>query len=165
MKEIEGLFEKDYRSIICAAITEGHQTVLHVATGAKQTSFVQRLLNFMDPEDLMLQEENGNTTFCFAAAVEAVDISNLMLKKNPSLLGIRGSENIPPLYFPALFGQMGTASFLFHKSKKELITEDRKVIFITSATLVCTVSTKTYSGRKFLSFRYIVCRSKGLTLV
>ncbi|KAH9753266.1 ANK REP REGION domain-containing protein [Citrus sinensis] len=132
MKEIEGLFEKDYRSIICAAITEGHQTVLHVATGAKQTSFVQQLLTFMDPEDLMLQDENGNTAFCFAAAVGAVDIANLMLKKNPSLLGIRGSKNMPPLYFAALFGQTDTASFLFHKSEKELPTEDRKVIFITS---------------------------------
>ncbi|KAH9753256.1 ANK REP REGION domain-containing protein [Citrus sinensis] len=131
-KEIEGLLEKDYRSILCAAITDGHQTVLHVATGAKRTSFVQQLLNFMDPEDLILQDENGNTAFCFAAAAGAVDIANLMLKKNPSLLGIRGSKNMPPLYFAALFGQTDTASFLFHRSKKELTTEDRKVIFITS---------------------------------
>ncbi|KAH9687268.1 ANK REP REGION domain-containing protein [Citrus sinensis] len=132
MKEIEGFLEKDYRSILCAAITDGHETVLHVATGAKRTSFVQQLLNFMDPEDLILQDENGNTAFCFAAAAGAVDIANLMLKKNPSLLGIRGSKNMPPLYFAALFGQTDTASFLFHRSKKELTTEDRKVIFITS---------------------------------
>ncbi|TXG71896.1 hypothetical protein EZV62_000475 [Acer yangbiense] len=44
------------------------QTVLHIATGTEKVSFVEEIIKMMKPDDLKLQDENGNTAFCIAAA-------------------------------------------------------------------------------------------------
>lgn len=125
------LLEMD-ASVVCAAITEGCETILHVATGARQTKFLAKKVKLMKPEHLTLQDENGNTALCFAAAVGAVQIAEIVLDKNPSLLMIRGCKNMTPLYVGSLFGRKEMTSFLYYKSRKELTADDRKFIFFTS---------------------------------
>ncbi|XP_044497675.1 ankyrin repeat-containing protein NPR4-like [Mangifera indica] len=125
------IFGQYPRSIFCACITKGNQTVLHIATAARQTSFVEELVKLMEPEELTLQDENGNSAFCFAAAVGAIQIAKIMLMKNPRLLTIRGSENMSPLYIAAVFAQRDTASFLYRETKDMLTEKDRIAIFFT----------------------------------
>lgn len=86
----------------------------------------------MEPEDLILQDENGDAAFYFAAAVGSVQIARIMLKINPSLLMIRGGKGMTPLYVAALLGRREMALFLYYRSKKSLTEEDRKAIFFTS---------------------------------
>ncbi|KAJ0018537.1 hypothetical protein Pint_12215 [Pistacia integerrima] len=118
-----------YPGFLCASITKGKQTVLHIATAARQTNFVEALVKLIDPEDLKLPDENGNSAFCFAAAVGAIQISKIMLMENPRLLTIRGSENISPLHIAAVFAQRDMASFLYGETKDMLTEKDRIAIF------------------------------------
>ncbi|KAJ0018397.1 hypothetical protein Pint_12343 [Pistacia integerrima] len=120
-----------YPGFLCASITKGKQTVLHIATAARQTNFVEALVKLIDPEDLKLPDENGNSAFCFAAAVGAIQISKIMLMENPRLLTIRGSENMSPLHIAAVFAQRDMASFLYGETKDMLTEKDRIAIFFT----------------------------------
>ncbi|KAJ0013849.1 hypothetical protein Pint_21546 [Pistacia integerrima] len=121
-----------HQSVLFAAITENHETVLHVVTGARHVGFVQEIIKLMEPVDLMLQDKNGNTAFCVAAMVGSLQIAKIMLEKNASLLTIRGGQQMTPLYLAALFGHGDMAKFLYAVTKKNLTADDRKATFLIS---------------------------------
>ncbi|KAK0606989.1 hypothetical protein LWI29_007378 [Acer saccharum] len=104
-------------SLLRMAITKGHATILHVAAGARQTSFVEEMINSIQPSDyestLLLQDNNRNTSFCFAAAVGDVEIAKIMHNKNPNLnlAAIRGNHDKTPLDMAVMFGQKEMATF------------------------------------------------------
>ncbi|KAK1562208.1 hypothetical protein Q3G72_008100 [Acer saccharum] len=106
------------------------QTVLHIATGAGKVSFVEEIIKMMEPDDLKLQDENGNTTFCIAAANGSIEIAKLMLEKNPDLLTLRGADNMVPLYLAALFGRVEMANFSFDGMESHLTPQDKADIFL-----------------------------------
>ncbi|TXG71891.1 hypothetical protein EZV62_000470 [Acer yangbiense] len=130
-KEI-GKFLRDDPLKIRWAITRGHKTLLHVATGAKQTALVKMIMEHMHPDDLMLQDRNGNTAFCFAAAVGATEIAEMMLVKKGSLATFRGSQNKTPLYMVVLFGQKKMAEKLYTKTLPHLKPPEEIAIFFKS---------------------------------
>ncbi|KAK1563371.1 hypothetical protein Q3G72_026664 [Acer saccharum] len=105
------------------------QTVLHIATGTGKVSFVEEIIKMMEPDDLKLQDENGNTTFCIAAADGSTEIAKLMLEKNPDLLTLRVADNLVPLYLAALFGRLEMANFLFDGMESHLTPQDKADIF------------------------------------
>ncbi|XP_044469967.1 uncharacterized protein LOC123199153 [Mangifera indica] len=123
-------------SLSSAAITEGQETIFHVAAGAKQTDFVEKMIKLMaNYNDLKLQNEKGNTAFCFAVMAGSISVAEKMLEKDYSLLEIRGGEQLTPLYLAALFGQRDMALFLYrqhYKNKGILTGEDKKQIFFAS---------------------------------
>lgn len=127
------LGNEDPRSILCAGIAKGYETLLHLAAGARQTDFVKELLKLMEPEDLTLQDRNGNTAFCFAVAAGSIDIAESMLKKNKHLLTIRGGENMAPLYMAAVLAQRDMALYLYDEAnaKDNLTAEDQNALFFT----------------------------------
>ena len=99
--------------LINAAITKGWGTLLHVAAGANRVDFVQELVKLLDEYDLELQDVNGNTAFCFAAAVGNVRITSIMMDKNDFLPKIRGGRGVTPLHMAALQGRTEMAWFLY----------------------------------------------------
>ncbi|KAJ0014014.1 hypothetical protein Pint_21592 [Pistacia integerrima] len=72
-------------SVLCTAITKAYETILHVAAGAGQTRFVREMVKLMKPEELMLQDINGNTAFCFAVMIGSLQIAQIMLEMNQNL--------------------------------------------------------------------------------
>ncbi|KAJ0016555.1 hypothetical protein Pint_12175 [Pistacia integerrima] len=122
--------------MLCAGITKGHETVLHIAAGARQTGFVEELIKLIQSEDLTLQDKKENTAFCCAAAAGATDIARIMLKKNPSLLTIRGGEKMMPVFLAALLAQGEMASFLYELSQAKHVFqwEDEIALFFTCLT-------------------------------
>ncbi|KAI9196042.1 hypothetical protein LWI28_020472 [Acer negundo] len=120
------------RWMLRTAIREGDQTVLHVATGARQVGFVEEIVKLMEPDDLKLQDRNGNTSFCFAAAAGSLEIAKLMLDKTPDLLTLRGGDNMLPLYMAALFGRTEMTKFLYDETKSHLTDRDLSDLFFTS---------------------------------
>ncbi|XP_031278610.1 ankyrin repeat-containing protein NPR4-like [Pistacia vera] len=134
-KSAKKLLEKD-PTMLCAGITKGHETVLHIAAGARQTGFVEELIKLIQSEDLALQDKKENTAFCCAAAAGATDIARIMLKKNPSLLTIRGGEKMMPVFLAALLAQGEMASFLYELSQAKHVFqwEDEIALFFTCLT-------------------------------
>ena len=96
-----------------AAMTRGWSTLLHVAVGANQVHFVEELLKLLGTDDLELQDYDGNTAFCIAAAVGNVHITKIMMDKNGLLPTIRGTYGMTALHMAALKGRNDMARHLF----------------------------------------------------
>ncbi|VVA36573.1 PREDICTED: ankyrin [Prunus dulcis] len=129
-KSAKKIINKD-KTIVRACITKGWHTVLHVAAGAKRVYFVKKLLKLLDEQDLILQDQNGNTAFCFAVAAGTLPVAHMMIRKNPRVPEIRGGKQMTPLYLAALFGHDETASYLYPKLIKLVDEWERVGIFFT----------------------------------
>ncbi|XP_031255119.1 uncharacterized protein LOC116113114 [Pistacia vera] len=165
------LRENSGSKVLRAAITEGLETVLHVAAGAKQTRFVEEMMKYLvEQEDmstllsiLKLQNHKRNTAFCFAVMVGSMEIVQTMLDKDLSLLTIRGGQNMTPLYLASVFGQREIASFLYNKIRdkganalEEILTaEDKRAIFFVSIkTTLYDLAYKLLDDQKELALAY-----------
>ncbi|VVA36572.1 Hypothetical predicted protein [Prunus dulcis] len=123
-------------TIVGASIAKGSYTALHVAAGARQVDFVEKLLTFINDENkrspnylrhvLRLQDETGNTALCLAAAAGSVKITEIMIGKDKDLPNQPGSGGMRPLYFAALFGhqEMATCLFKLYKPPPGLSREE-----------------------------------------
>ncbi|KAJ0079015.1 hypothetical protein Patl1_24128 [Pistacia atlantica] len=108
------------------AITEKHETILHVAAGANQTDFVENMIDQIAPDDLKLQNEKGNTAFCVAVMAGNKSIAEKMLKKNRQLLTIRGGGNLTSINLAAMFGAREPALYLYRQYYRGTLTLDDK---------------------------------------
>ncbi|GAU50424.1 hypothetical protein TSUD_300240 [Trifolium subterraneum] len=79
--------------------------------GSNHVHFVDELVKGMPHDALELQDINGNTAFCFAAAGGNVQIAEIMVQKNALLPSIRGGAGVTPLYLAALQGKSEMAGF------------------------------------------------------
>lgn len=86
----------------------------------------------MSREQLELQDDKGNTAFCFATAVGNVHIAEIMRRKNESLPTIRGGFGVTPLHLAVLQGRSEMAEYLFDKTKEILYDEDWYTLFLIS---------------------------------
>ncbi|KAJ0080446.1 hypothetical protein Patl1_24130 [Pistacia atlantica] len=113
------------------AITEKH--IFHVAAGANQTDFVEKMIGKIAPDDLKLQNVKGNTTFCLAVMAGSKSIAEKMLNNNPDLLTIQGGSNLTPLNLAAMFGEREMALYLYRRYYKGTLTlADKKQLFFDS---------------------------------
>ncbi|KAL5158267.1 Ankyrin repeat-containing protein ITN1 [Glycine soja] len=110
-------------SLLNAAITKEWGTLLHVVAGTDRVHFVNQLVKLLSPDDLELQNFNGNTAFCYAAAFGNLQIAAMMIKKNACLPKIRGGEGATPLYMAALKGKGDMARHLYDLTS-EILEED-----------------------------------------
>ncbi|XP_024159737.1 ankyrin repeat-containing protein At5g02620 isoform X2 [Rosa chinensis] len=117
---------KENSKLLQASISRGYETVLHVAAGTSHIHFVEKLVGMMKVEDLALQDENGNTALCIAAAAGSLEIVKILIEKNESLLTIRGGKDMAPAYMAAVLGQSEMAWYLYHVSKKMLEETDQE---------------------------------------
>ncbi|XP_028057663.1 ankyrin repeat-containing protein ITN1-like isoform X2 [Camellia sinensis] len=133
-----------FPTVIRSSITKGWETALHIAAAAKRIHFVEELVGLMNPEDLELQNSNGNTALCFAAAAGTVRIAEVMINKNERLPMIRGSQGMTPLYMAALLGHSDMVWYLYQKTKSEDLSDEDRIGILNTC-----VSTDLYvPGRK-----------------
>ncbi|KAJ9553645.1 hypothetical protein OSB04_017690 [Centaurea solstitialis] len=109
------------------AITVNYETALHVACLAKETKrtkrFVEHLVKSMTAEDLELRDSSYNTAFCVAAKAGNIKMIQVMLRKNPNLLNIPGSNKMMPLFMSALFGKYETVKYLYACSGYDMASD------------------------------------------
>ncbi|KAJ0079985.1 hypothetical protein Patl1_24156 [Pistacia atlantica] len=115
------------------AITEKHETIFHVAAGANQTDFLEKMIDEIAADDLKLQNVKGNTAFCFAVMAGNISIAEKMLKKKRDLLTIRGGGNLTPLNLAAMFGEREMAIYLYRQYYRGTLTlADKKQLLFDS---------------------------------
>ncbi|XP_059436334.1 uncharacterized protein LOC132169295 [Corylus avellana] len=137
-KVAKALFEK-YPDVFRRPITEGNETALHIAVTAERTDFVKELVKCMDPVEIALPNNNGNTALYFAAGSGIVSIAQEMVEKQKELPLIRGSGDKTPLYVAALNGRRKMVSYLYPLTPfEDLETIERIDI------LIATISTDMY---------------------
>ncbi|XP_047941502.1 ankyrin repeat-containing protein ITN1-like [Salvia hispanica] len=115
------------------AIMEGGEIALHIAAVEGHETFVSKLLEILDIDDVATLNMNGCTALCFAAAAGHVEIARIMLQKHPNLADIKGETGVWPLYMAALQGFEEMADFLYRNSDIGLWTPLEKVNMLTSA--------------------------------
>ncbi|CAL5381468.1 unnamed protein product [Camellia sinensis] len=93
-----------FPTVIRSSITKRWETALHIAVAAKRIHFVEELVGLMNPEDLELQNSNGNTALCFVVTNGTVRIAEVVINKNEHVPMIRGSQGMTPLYMASLLG-------------------------------------------------------------
>ncbi|XP_024159744.2 uncharacterized protein LOC112167022 isoform X4 [Rosa chinensis] len=125
----ELILKKDRSKLPRASISRRYETVLHVAARTSHIHFVEKLVSMMEVEDLALQDIDGNTALCIAAAAGSLDIVQILIQKNKSLLTIRGGKDMAPAYMAAVSGQSEMACYLYYESKKMLEKTDRENFF------------------------------------
>ncbi|KAL4560361.1 hypothetical protein LXL04_032511 [Taraxacum kok-saghyz] len=108
--------------ILRYSITENCETALHVAASAQKSNnnsieFVQNLVDRMSRADLQLQNKNGNTALCLAAAAGNVEIAKIMVTRNRDLPTIPNGEKMMPLYIAVLFGNVEMVHYLYEESQ------------------------------------------------
>ncbi|XP_060959722.1 uncharacterized protein LOC133030827 isoform X1 [Cannabis sativa] len=128
-KAAEKIISVDTR-VKTAAITKLEETILHVAVGAQNVEFVEKLLKLLSDEDVLLQDSRENTAFSYATASGNVMIAQLLMRKNEGLPFIQGGEGVSPLYLAASFGRAQMASFLYPKTIHILQVGERKGLFL-----------------------------------
>ncbi|BFG19579.1 hypothetical protein CerSpe_058530 [Prunus speciosa] len=99
-----------------AKITKGSETALHIAAGAKRTTFVEELVKWMTSNDLELKNDVGNTALHFAAVSGIKKIAEVMVDKNPTLPQIRGIKDLTPLHMATLLGHREIVWYLYDKT-------------------------------------------------
>ncbi|XP_076919046.1 uncharacterized protein LOC143579698 [Bidens hawaiensis] len=112
---------KNRPDLVGYAITENHETVLHIAASAKSAKaveFVKNLVDFMGKDDLELQNKSGDTALNSAAQAGNLEIAMAMVEKNPGLLEIPNNRGLMPLYLAALFAKPEMVRYLYGISKK-----------------------------------------------
>jgi len=83
----------------------------------------------LDDKDIALQDVNGNTAFCFAAAAGNMEIVDLMLDKNSQLPVKRGGNGYTPIQYAALQGRCKMTWHLYDKTIHLFEDEDWELLF------------------------------------
>ncbi|PWA64101.1 Ankyrin repeat-containing protein [Artemisia annua] len=82
----------EYPELVRYAITEGGDTILHIAVSAEDIrmaeNFVNNLLNRMKREDLEIENNPGDIALIIAAAKGSIHMFQLILSKHEDLLSI-----------------------------------------------------------------------------
>ncbi|KAM0061587.1 putative ankyrin repeat-containing domain-containing protein [Helianthus debilis subsp. tardiflorus] len=111
------------QDLVRCAITENHETLLHVAASAERTKavkeFVIHLVTMMKKEDLELQSKNFNTALSLAAQAGNIETAKILVKKNPTLIEIIHIKGITPLYMAALFAKSDMVKYIYMVSLTE----------------------------------------------
>ncbi|KAI9122678.1 hypothetical protein K1719_006518 [Acacia pycnantha] len=128
---VNRIIEQD-STLLTVAITKGWLTVLHVAAGANHVHLVEELVKKMEGNDLELQDYNGNTAFCFAAASGNTKIAEIMLQKNVLLPTIRGGQGVTPVVMAVLQGKREMALYLYPKTYETFGDWDWNILFFIS---------------------------------
>ncbi|KAF3956309.1 hypothetical protein CMV_018551 [Castanea mollissima] len=115
-REAEVIFHRYPDDIIRASITEMDDTVLHIASATKHTTFVEKVVQSLTVKDLAQKNRCGDTAFCIAAESGIVTIAEEMLNKNKGLILIRNSKARTPLHAAALFGHRDMVAYLLPKT-------------------------------------------------
>ncbi|KAK6233536.1 hypothetical protein QUC31_005942 [Theobroma cacao] len=132
-EKMQQILNRNDRTLLCSSLTEGHETALHVAVGARQAAVVKELVGRMESENLELRDGIGNTALCVAVATGSVKIAKILMERNAELAFIRGAHNKTPLYIAAVSGCPEMVRFLYEIFKQHiphLNDEDRRDIFL-----------------------------------
>ncbi|TKY71875.1 hypothetical protein E2542_SST00608 [Spatholobus suberectus] len=78
-----------------------------------KTSFVEKLVEYMNMQDMEICMADGNTAFCLAAISGNVKIAEILFGKNPKLLWIRGQKYMLPIQLASSAGHIPMTEFLF----------------------------------------------------
>jgi ankyrin repeat protein len=114
-------------------ISDDKQNILHIATLAKCSTFVTKLLEWMHPDDLELEDKYQNTALYYAALSGTVNIAQAMVNINKKLPLIRsGTTKVLPLHAASMLPHREMVLYLFSVTGFEQLTATERINFLCS---------------------------------
>ncbi|KAH6758244.1 hypothetical protein C2S51_018479 [Perilla frutescens var. frutescens] len=111
-------------NLACDFVTDEDDRSLHVAVAMKHKKLVEKLVDMMDEDDLVLRDGRGYTACCYAAVSGAVEIARVMIEKNPNLATAHDENNVTPLHKAAMCGKKKMVSYLLESTKIENLSNE-----------------------------------------
>lgn len=97
------------------AITDKQETILHIATLARQDKFVEKLVSRLKREDLELVNVMGSNPLCYAAISGSVKIAKHMVQAGSHRL-VNPESGVKPLLVAASVEHGEMVRYLFDKT-------------------------------------------------
>lgn len=95
-----------------ARITSSDKNALHVAVAAGHTHIVEKLVQLMTEEDLLMKGKDHLTVLAVAIEIGNISIAECLIRKNKKLVRVPVKGSLPVLY-AFLFGQIHMVRFLY----------------------------------------------------
>ncbi|KAH6781345.1 hypothetical protein C2S51_006638 [Perilla frutescens var. frutescens] len=111
-------------------VTDEGDRALHVAAAMKHKIFVEKLVDRMKEDDLLLLDGQGYTACCYAALSGVVEIARVIIEKKPNLATVHDEKNETPLYKAAQCGNKKMVSYLLKFTKIENLSNDEWFDFL-----------------------------------
>ncbi|KAH6781349.1 hypothetical protein C2S51_006642 [Perilla frutescens var. frutescens] len=111
-------------NLACDMVTDEGDRALHVAAAMKHKKFVEKLVDMMNENDLLLRDGRGYTACCYAAVSGVVEIARVMIKKKSDLATAHHGNNVTPLHKAALYGNKKMVSYLLKFTEIKNLSND-----------------------------------------
>lgn len=104
-------------------VTREGDRALHVAAAMKHEEFVQKLVERMSPDDVVLLDGHGYTACSYAALSGAVEIADAVVKKNTDVVRVRDKNNETALQKAASCGNNEMVSYFLKFTRVEDLSD------------------------------------------
>ncbi|KAH6781344.1 hypothetical protein C2S51_006637 [Perilla frutescens var. frutescens] len=111
-------------NLACDSLTNEGERALHVAASMKHEKFVEKLVDWMNEDDLLLRDGHGYTACCYGAMSGVVEIVRVMIGKNSNLATAHDENNVTPLHKAAMYGNEKMVSYLLKSAKIENLSNE-----------------------------------------
>ncbi|XVE94264.1 hypothetical protein REPUB_Repub01dG0266600 [Reevesia pubescens] len=126
-----GRIIRENPEVVRQSITEGMETVVHIAAIKKQVQLIEKLVSeWTTAQDLRLKNRDGNTALSYAAISGIVSLAKLMIEMDAELPNIRNNVGVTPLHLAALLGHRDMVWYLYPLTYEDLTEPERHGIFI-----------------------------------
>ena len=114
-------FVANHPEAVRARLTYSDKNALHVAVGAGHLHVVEKLVQLMTEEDLLMKQKDGFTALAVAVEMGNISIAECLIRKNKKLVRIHVNGRLPVVY-ALLCGQTHMATFLYSLTPLEDLT-------------------------------------------
>ncbi|CAK7325279.1 unnamed protein product [Dovyalis caffra] len=109
---------------INAKITSYGGTALHVATSGGNIKVVEKLVEFMSPEDLEIVDNYGHTALSYAACQGTTKMAKCMIRKNKKLVNLPNGRGRIPVVVSCSGSHKDLTHYLYCVTPLELLNQD-----------------------------------------
>ncbi|KAB1222798.1 Ankycorbin [Morella rubra] len=109
----KSIIEND-RNLVRAGLTRERDTVFHIAVTGKCSDFIRKLVEFLEPDEMLTVNINNDTGLHIAAASGMLEVARLIdVEKNRKLLLVRGKDGLIPLALAIRGGHREMVDYLY----------------------------------------------------
>ncbi|KAB1202524.1 Ankycorbin [Morella rubra] len=118
--------DKD-RNLVRTALTGEGDTVLHIAVTGKCSDFIRKLVDFMEPDEMLTVNKNSDTGLHMAAVSGMLQVARLIVVKNKKLLLLRGKDDLMPLAMAIQGGHRSLVKYLHQETELDNLADEEYI--------------------------------------
>ncbi|XP_057731931.1 uncharacterized protein LOC130947289 [Arachis stenosperma] len=115
---------------------------LHIAVSMQHSSFVEKLVQLMSMQDMEIVNADGNTAFSMAVISGNMEITAILLNKNPGLVRIRGQkDHMLPIQLACKASHPHIVEFLCERISMDTLPSHQDIVLLFFLALNCNIYT------------------------